>query len=180
MRSISQTSTPMPAITGAPPPSARPAGVTGVGVAGRRLELGVRLPPLGDEVALLDAVVDEIPWQQLAGAVRAVHEAVGIDQVLPSAAQRAQHGPPRLWVAVEALEELGHATVAARQQRLEVSLAGTLGLDLHGGDRAELPPHARQLALERREILHRLPLERRPRLGHEGVDRDQNAADLRP
>src|SRR5262249_61154301 len=150
MRSISQTSTPMPAITGPPPPSARPAGVTGVGVAGRCLELGVRLPPLGDEVALLDAVVDEIPWQQLAGAVPAMHESVGIDQILPSAAQRPQHGPPGLGVAVQALEQLGHAAVAARQQRLEVPLAGTLGLDLHGGGPAQLPGPPPPRALARR------------------------------
>src|SRR5262249_35728007 len=44
---------------------ARIAGVTGVRVAGWRLQLGVRLAALGQQVALVDAVVDEVPRQHL-------------------------------------------------------------------------------------------------------------------
>src|SRR5262249_14509605 len=160
MRSTSQTSTPIPAITAPAPPSACPAGVARVGVTRLRLALLVRLPPLGDEVALLDLVVDEIPRQQLVEAVSAMDEAIGVDEVVPPAAQRAQQRPPTLRIRVQALQQLGHAPVAARQQRLQVALARALGLDLHGGNGAQLAADPCQLALERPEVLHRLPLER--------------------
>src|SRR6516165_11795151 len=133
MRSTSQTSTPIPAITAPPPPSARAAGVAGVGIARLRLAFLVRLPPLGGEVALLDLVVDEIPRQQLVEPVGAMHEAIGVDQIVPPAAQRAQQRPPALRIGVQSLQQLGHAPVATRQERLQVALARALGLDLHRG-----------------------------------------------
>ena len=46
----------------------------------RRLHLGDRLPALGEQVTLVDLVVDEVPREELLGIVRAVHEVIGIDE----------------------------------------------------------------------------------------------------
>src|SRR5439155_4039094 len=98
MRATSHTSRPRPTIT-APPPasevhsrSARAAGVTGRRVAGRRLQLGERLPPLGEEIALLDRMLDEIPRETGVGWVGAMHEAIGIERTVP--AEGLQRRPP--------------------------------------------------------------------------------------
>src|SRR5215470_14201342 len=72
MRSISAMSTPVATTN-----SARPAGVARRDVAGRRLALEHRLPPLREEVALVDGVIDEVPRQRLVGREATVDVRVG-------------------------------------------------------------------------------------------------------
>src|SRR4029079_4500618 len=81
-RSISQASTPIPAITASS--SARGAAVAGVRVTRRRLHLLMGLAAFGEEVPLVHRVIDEVPRQQLARIVGAMHEAVRVDHVVPS------------------------------------------------------------------------------------------------
>src|SRR5947199_278676 len=178
MLATAHTSTPMPTIM-ADSTLARAAGVAGGGIAGRRLELGERLAAFREKIALVDGVLDEIPGQQSVQRVRAVDEAVGVDTVRP-AAERFQDGPPLVGTLVQADEDRRRTPVAAREERLQVCLARALGLDLDGGDGAQCAAEVGELPAQRGDRLHRLPLERRPRLRHEGVDRDQDAADAPP
>src|SRR2546422_1894045 len=175
MRATSHTSTPRPTITAT---SARAAGVAGGGVAGRRLQLAERLTAFREEVALVDRVLDEVPGQQRIEGVGAVDEAIRIHALAP--AEGFQDGPPLLRALVQADQDRGRAPVAAREERLQVRLARTLGLDLDAGDGPERAAEVGELPPQRGDGLHRLPLKRRPRLRHEGVDRDQDAADARP
>src|SRR5438046_8882680 len=69
MRAMSQTSTPTPTTTA---PSARAAGVASRGVAGRRLDLGESLSPLGGEVTLVHRGIDEGPRREGDGRTRTV------------------------------------------------------------------------------------------------------------
>src|SRR5262249_5535445 len=183
MRSISHTSTPMPAITAACPGRARraalarPARVARMGVARRRLDLAVRLPALGEEIALVDAVIDEVPRQRLVELVCAMHEPIGVHQVVPAPPEPPPRRPPGCRIAVQAREDRADATIAAREERLQVGLSRALGLDLDGGHGAQLAAHARELSLQRAEVFHGLPLERRPGLGCEWIDRHEDAAD---
>src|SRR5689334_12368364 len=94
MRAISQASTPIPPTLMPRASRARRARVAGMRVARRGLELAVRLAALGEEVALLDLVVDEVPRQELVGVVRAMDEAIRIDDVVAPAGRRLQHRPP--------------------------------------------------------------------------------------
>src|SRR5262245_12244936 len=119
MRATSQTSTPTPRITAS---SARPAGVTGGRVAGRGLELGERLAPLGQEVPFVDRVVDEIPGEDGVERPGAMHETIGIDALVGSA-KRLQRRPPGIRPLVEADEDRRRPAIAAGEQRLEIGLA---------------------------------------------------------
>src|SRR5262245_39192856 len=161
MRSTSQTSTPTPRIM-----SARAAGVARRGVARRRLQLREGLPPLGEEVALVDGVVDEVPGKERVETPAAVDIAIRIDAVR-AATERLQRRPPRVGTRVEPGEDRRDAPVAAREERLQIRLARALGLDDDAGDRAERTAEMAELPAERRNVLHRLPLERGPRLRHE-------------
>src|SRR5581483_4559707 len=147
-----------------PERSARAAAVARRGVAGRRLEPGERLPTLREEVALVDAVVDEVPREERVRPELAVDESIGVDDAVPARAERAQRGPPLVRPRVQPLEDGGHAAVAAREQRLEVRRARALRLDLDARDGAERLPQPAELAAEHPQVLHRLPLEGRPGL----------------
>src|SRR5437879_5435019 len=146
MRAMSQTSTPTPRTTAS---SAGAAGVAGGGVAGRRLDLGQRLPPLRGEVALIDRVIDEVPGQHRVERIGAMDEAVGVDDVAPGTPESFERRPPRVRLGRQLLEDRRRAPVTAREQRLEIGLARALDLDLDAGHGGERPPEPGELRLER-------------------------------
>src|SRR5690242_11648795 len=110
---MSQTSMPTPTVTA----SARPAGVTGRRVAGRRLQLRERLPPLGDEIALVNRVVDEVPRQAGVEGIHAVHEPVRIDEIAGVAAERGEDRPPVVGALRQPRENVPRTAIAAREER---------------------------------------------------------------
>src|SRR5439155_24919526 len=100
MRAMSQTSTPTPTITAR---SARAAGVAGRGVAGRRLDLGQGLSPLGGEVTLVHRVIDQVPRQHRFERIRAMDEAIGVNGLAATAAEPPERGPPRVGLVCQTL-----------------------------------------------------------------------------
>src|SRR5262245_23476080 len=99
--------------------------MAGSGVAGRRLELGEGLPPFSEEVALVDGVIDEIPWEESVMRIGAMNEAVRIDPLL-APPERLQGGPPRFRARVQPREDPRRPPIAAREERLQVGLPRTL------------------------------------------------------
>ena len=91
-----------------------------------------------------------------------------------------QRLPPGVGTRVQREQDVRRPAVAAREERLQVRLPRALGLDVDARDRAERGPQRTELPAQRRDRFHRLPLEGRPRLRHEGVDRDEDAADAWP
>src|SRR5208337_337065 len=77
----------------------------------------------------------------------------------------------RAVAGVEPLEDFADPAVAARHQGLEVGFTRRFGLQLDGSVEPEKRrADHRDLALEAARILHRVPLERSPRLGHERIE----------
>src|SRR2546427_11633984 len=152
MRATSHTSTPIATITALPGRSARAAGVTGGGVAGRRRERGESFPPLGEEVALVDGVIDEAPGKERVVRIGAMDEAVGIDP-LPAPAERLEGRPPRLRARVQPGEDCRRPPIATRKERLQVRLPRTLRLHRHGGNCPPRPAPGGEALLLRRPPL---------------------------
>ena len=107
-----------------------------------------------------------IPRQAL--VERAGPRGVELEVPVPLA-QRAAPVPPE---PRGALQKVADAAVAARQQRLQRRLARVLVQHADRGQPADALLDRRQLARERLGAGERRPLERRPRLGHEGRDRE--------
>src|SRR5439155_1094301 len=120
--------------------SAAAAGMAGGGVAGRRLDLRNRLSPLGNEVPLIDRVVDEVPRQHRVERIGAMDEAIRIDGLAASAAQPPERRPPGVGLGREELEDRRDAPVAAGEQRREIRLARALDLHVDAAERGELAP----------------------------------------
>src|SRR5690242_111926 len=88
--------------------SARAAGVARRGVAGRGLQLGEGLPALGEQIPLVDRLIDEVPRQERVERIGPVHEAVGTECT--------QRLPPRVRTGVKREQDVRRPTVAAREK----------------------------------------------------------------
>src|SRR5439155_1557196 len=130
--------------------------------------------PEGFHGRLLGGEADRVAREAAAAAGLAVRLLRGREDT------RLEAGAGPAWARpAGAGEDRRRAPVAAREERLQVRLAWALGLGLDGGNGAERPAEVSELAPQRRDGLHRLPLKRRPRFRYEGVDRDQDAAEPR-
>src|SRR5437867_1707715 len=83
-------------------------------------------------------------------------------------------------LGIEPLEDASDPAVAARYQRLEISLAWRLSVELDAAQAAEVAPQQSDLVANRVPRLHRIPLEWRPRLRHERIERHRHVPDALP
>src|SRR5580704_1678979 len=158
-------------------------------VARRTLMLMMRLLSFGEQKPFVDVVIDKIPRQQLVVNIMARDEEIGIGQRrvlarLDLAMNLRQLVPdrPRAFASrsLEPFEDSADAAIASRDHRLEIRLARRFCVELDLSEAREALTQHRDLLLDRTRVLHRIPLKRRPRFGHERVERDGHRADTRP
>src|SRR5271156_2045234 len=159
---------------------AGPAHSASLDVARRALMLVMRLLSLREQEPFVNMMIDKIPRQQLVVAVMASDEKIGIGQRrvfarLHLAMNLRQLVPDRPGAVAargrEPFEDTADAPIAARDHRLEVRFARRFRVELDLSQLRQATPQYRDLVLDRARVLHRIPLKRRPRLGHERVER---------
>src|SRR5579863_3916663 len=157
-------------------------------VARRTLMLMMRLLAFGEQKPFENVMVDKVPRQQFVVDVMTCDEKVGIGQRrilsrLNFAMNLRELVPdrPRSFASrgFESFEDSADAAIAARNHRLEVRLTRRFRVELDlPQSRKPLTQHC-DFALDRSRVLHRIPLKRCPRLGHERVERHGHGADTR-
>src|SRR5580700_7052035 len=147
-------------------------------VARRALMLVMRLFALSEQEPFVNVMIDKVPRQQLVVDIVASHEKIRIgqrrifarldfamylDQLMPdSPGALAARG-------FQAFEDAADTAIAARDHRLEIRFARRFGVELNLSQSREALSQHRDFAFDRSRVLHRIPLKRRPRLGHERI-----------
>src|SRR5215472_2916554 len=148
------------------------------------LMLIVSLAAFRQQKPFVNVMIDEVPGQDLVIPVSARHVEIGIRQrtttSLGLAANKLEFAPDlarRFAVPLgKAPENRAHATVTPRNQGLKVRLAWGLRVQV-GAEAPQLGPEQRDLPAGGARIVHRVPLERGPRFGHEGIQRHGHMPD---
>src|SRR5215469_579410 len=149
-----------------------------VHVARLGLVLIVSLAPFRKQKPFVNVMIDEVPGQELVVRVWARHVEIGIRHRTPTtlgiAANLLELAPDlarRLAIPLcKALENRAHATVTPRNQGLKVRLARGFRIQV-GAKAPQLRPQQRDLPAGAARVVHRIPLERGPRFGDEGIQR---------